>query len=420
MVAVACGSSDSADPSPAGGSSGADGGGAGGEESVTPGSEGGGGASAGAGGSGGDGGQGGGGGAASVNAATVGFKPSNLPEDLELAVEQDMLFNGETCASRAEIDTDNGEIRCYSPGAVSRAPYFAFAVVEQSDGTEVAVFAGRNIIADAQVRIEVVGQRPLVLLAPGDIDLRGPIQAIHNPIYEAEANSGGFSSPTAARSKGLGPGGGGPGSATSGAGGGSYCGLGGLGGGAAAGAVGASGAVYGSPELVPLYGGSSGGTGSTSDSGAGGGAIQVVAGGTLTISVTGSLHVGGAAGNWGASGAGSGGSILLEGTEVVVAGILAANGGGGGGEGAGGDQGSNASPDENYAPGGDSIATGIGGIGSAANEPNGGPGGTTGGGGGGGAGRIRINSSRGTATLSGTLSPSIDTACATEGELAAN
>jgi hypothetical protein len=185
-----------------------------------------------------------------VNAAAVGFKPSNLPEDLELAVEQDMIFNGVTCASRAEIDTDKGEIRCYSPGEVSRAPYFAFAVVEQSDGTEVAVFAGRNIIADAQVRIEVVGQRPLVLLAPGNIDLRGPIQAIHDPIYETEANGGGFSSPTAASIKGLGPGGGGPGSTTSGAGGGSYCGLGGLGGGAPAGAVGASGEHHGAHRLA--------------------------------------------------------------------------------------------------------------------------------------------------------------------------
>lgn len=364
-----------------------------------------------------------GGGTASVNAAAVGFVPSNLPEDLDTQVEEDMIINGETCASRAEIDTDKGEIRCYSPGLVGRRPYFAFSVVEQSDGSEVAVFAGKNIVADAQVRIEVIGQRPLVLLSPGNVDLRGPIQAIHDSIYEAEGNAGGFSSPIAAATKGNGPGGGGPGGTGSGAGGGSYCGKGGLGGGTPAGAVGASGVVYGTPEVVPLYGGSSGGSGITKDAGAGGGAIQVVAGGTLTVSATGSIHVGGAGGNWGASGAGSGGSILLEGNEVNVAGFLAANGGGGGGQGASGAVGANASPDQNLAPGGPGTTTGTdtgkGGDGSALDNADGGPGGTTGGGGGGGAGRIRINSASGSADISGTLSPSFATDCATEGETTA-
>jgi hypothetical protein len=318
-IAVGCGSSDSADEGAVGGSSGtagADSGASEGGDSSGVGTGGGndGGATS-AGGSGGEAGSN----TAPVNAAEVGFVPSNLPADLEIEVEADLIFDGETCASRAEIDTDLGEIRCYSPGLESRFPYFAFAVVEQSDGSEVAVFAGKNIIADAQVRIEVVGQRPLVLLAPGNITLRGPTQAVADSIYETEANAGGFSSPTAASSKGLGPGGGGPGGAAAGAGGGGYCGLGGIGGGVPAGATGAAGKAYGTPELVPLYGGSSGGSGTTQDSGAGGGAIQVVAGGKLTIAATASLHVGGAAGNWGASGAGSGGAILLEASEVSVA-----------------------------------------------------------------------------------------------------
>jgi hypothetical protein len=406
----ACGGDDSGDQLGTGGSAGSGGkagsagsadGGSGGEPS----------------GSGGEG-----GGAPSVNAADVGFTPSNLPSDLDLPVNQDMIFNGETCASRAEIDTDTGEIRCYEPGLVDRAPYHAFAVVEQEDGSEVAVFAANNIVADAQVRIEVVGQRPLVFLAPGNITLRGQIQVIADSIYETEANGGGFSSPTAAATKGLGPGGGGPGSASAGGGGATYCGKGGKGGGSS-GAVGASGAVYGAPEITPLLGGSSGGSGITADTGAGGGAIQVVAGGKLTISATGVIHVGGAGGNWGGSGGGSGGAILLEAPEVSIAGILAANGGGGGAASSAGDMGSNSSPDENFAPGGigsgaTAETTGKGGNGSTGADAAGTAGGSEGGGGGGGAGRIRVNTLGGGATISGTLSPSVATGCASEGEIA--
>lgn len=378
-----------------------------------------------AGGQGGQGGQGGGSGSdaggeaagPSVNAADVGFKPSNLPANLDIPVSDDMIFNGQTCGTRAEIDTDKGEIRCYSPGLETRHPYFKFSVVKQGDGSEVAVFAARNIEADAAVEIDVVGQRPLVLLAQDSVTLRGPVSAIHDSIYNNQANAGGFSGPSTQDTKGLGPGGGGPSNSSAGAGGGGFCGLGGLGGGSASGAIGAHGASYGTPTLIPLIGGSSGGRG-FSDSGAGGGAVQVVAGTSIDVTATGVIHVGGAGGGWGSAGGGSGGAILLEAPDVTIAGILAANGGGGGGGTANGHNGTNASGDANFAPGGTgSASTDSGGNGAAANKINGSPGGTTGGAGGGGAGRIRINTSSGAATISGTVSPSLTTACATQGLL---
>lgn len=369
---------------------------------------------------GGAGGEGGAGGDGTVPEGAVpalpsGFDPSNLPKDLDLAVEEDLIIDGETCASHAVIDTDKGEIRCYSPGLEQRHPTFAFKVVKQSDGSELAVFAGKNIVTAPTVQITVEGQRPLVLLAPGDITLRGSLYAIPDDIYFSKANAGGFSAPDAMQAKGLGPGGGG--STSTQAGGGAYCGKGGKGG-SATGSLG--GVAYGSPELVPLLGGSSGGAAAT-DAGAGGGAVQVVAGNVLTIAATGVIHVGGGNGMWGSSGAGSGGAILLEAPEISVLGTLAANGGGGGEGTANGDDGFRGSPDDVAAPGGNTGTASTdddGGNGSAAAVIDGSPGGKTNGGGGGGAGRIRLNSTTGEAVVTGTFSPSLETECVSQGVLA--
>jgi hypothetical protein len=66
-----------------------------------------------------------------------------------------------------------------------------FAVAKQADGSEVAVFAGKNIVLEPTVRIVVEGQRPLVLLAHGNVQLSGTLQAIPNHIYAEEGNGGG-------------------------------------------------------------------------------------------------------------------------------------------------------------------------------------------------------------------------------------
>jgi hypothetical protein len=367
-----------------------------------------------------DGGQGGSGDGGSgslpsgaIPAAPGAFTASNLPDDLDVQVDEDFIINGETCGEEAHIDTDMGTIDCSVPGAM---PSFKFKIVTQSDSSEVGVFAGKNIVIAPSVTVVVEGQRPLVLLAPGNVQINGTIKAIADSIYADRANAGGFSAAKGEQVKGQGPGGG-SGTSTE-AGGGGFCGKGGKGG-SASGAPG--GVAYGSEELVPLLGGSSGGNGATGGvGGAGGGAVQVIAGSKLTLSATGVIHVGGAGGGWNGGGGGSGGAILLEANEISIAGTLAANGGGGGeGDGVAGDSGLSASPDAVPAPSGHGTTTtdDDGGEGSAASTVDGSPGGSLSGGGGGGAGRIRLNSHSGVAQLTGVLSPAADSDCVSQGKL---
>jgi hypothetical protein len=350
---------------------------------------------------------------AALPASPDGFSPSNLEPDLDLSVDADFVLNGETCGDEAHLNTDTGQIDCSQSGAQVA---YQFQIAKQGDGSEVGVFAGRNITVAPNVLVVVEGQRPLVLLTPGDVQINGTIEAVANRISSYEGNAGGFSGPAGEQVKGKGPGGG-SGTSTE-AGGGAFCGKGGNGGSA----TGAPGGVpYGTAELVPLIGGSSGGSGALGGrGGAGGGAVQIIAGGKLTLAATGVIHVGGAGGGWNGGGGGSGGAILLEANVITIAGTLAANGGGGGeGDGVAGDSGLNASPDAVPAPSGNGTATSDdnGGDGSAAKLVDGSPGGIVSGGGGGGAGRIRLNSKSGMALVSGVLSPSADSDCVTQGVL---
>ena len=172
-------------------------------------------------------------------------------------------------------------------------------------------------------------------------------------------------------------------------------------------------------EIIPLLGGSSGGSASYSNlpSGPGGGAVQIVAGTAIVIKLGGVITMAGAGGYSGATGAGSGGSILLEAPKVTVDGVVAANGGGGGGSsGSGavaiGDWGGiTSTPARGGGPPGEKAGNGSGGvtIDGADGEPS-----MYGTGGGGGAGRIRINTACGAVTVgaSAVMSPGQSTACA--------
>jgi hypothetical protein len=196
--------------------------------------------------------------------------------------------------------------------------------------------------------------------------------------------------------------------------GGSFCGVGGRGATPDASPGVPGGASYGSPTLSPLVGGSSGGGPS---GGAGGGAIQLVAGNQIQIGSFGVVDAGGGGGGNTSSGAGAGGAILLEAKQVTVEGTLAANGGGGGAA-QGGLGGQDGRPDSTAASG---EIPALGGQGSAGAVANGGDGmfmtQNQALGGGGGAGRIRINSADGTAMITGTLSPTLETGCASVGKL---
>jgi hypothetical protein len=352
------------------------------------------------------------------------FAPSNVSlGGMDLSTVADEDVTGE-----CSFSTDTTV-----PASSSCFQNAAEAVVAQSDGTKVHVFVVKSLRVEATAHVTVdapAGGLPLVIIALGNIAIFG---AIDVGATGDTAYGGGFQS-TAISQKGAGPGGGPPATGVggttqgAGAGGGSYCGLGGQGAleAMATGAAGASAPAYGTAALSPLVGGSSGGAG-TFGAGAGGGAVQLVAGGNFTMAAGSYINVGGGGGkpavssNFGdnSGGGGSGGAILIEATAVQIAGTLAANGGGGGGVSSDGFDGT---PDAVAAAGGTPAGAAAGGAGGAGTLIDGaspvamaqGPEG----GGGGGVGRIRINTMGGAAVLAAArLSPAATTSCVTQGTL---
>ena len=363
----------------------------------------------------------------SPDGAVVGafaFVPSNLGLsgiDLSTVADEDL-------STDCELATDTG------PTAGGTCLKSAVeTILTQADGSKVHVLVVKSLKIEPAAHLSVnrpTAGLPLAIVALGDITVLGTID-VH--ATGDQAYGGGFQS-TQNGQKGAGPGGGpaatGVGGTTlgAGAGGGSYCGKGGQGALEmnAPAPAGAATAGYGTPEIVPLVGGSSGGSGSFG-AGAGGGAVQLVAFGAFSMAAGSSINVGGGGGQPAVSsntgdnsgGGGSGGSILIEATSVQIAGTLAANGGGGGGVSANGKDGTS---DATGAAGGAKAGVGAGGTGSAAASIDGatpmsvnpGPEG----GGGGGAGRIRINTKSGSATLTAaTLSPAASTPCVTQGKV---
>lgn len=348
------------------------------------------------------------------------FLPSNISRDEVVSPGEDLLFDEDHCGPVAIINTDTREISCHRPGIFSPSFAYELRYLPQASGPELAIVVGRNVRIGEGTEVQLKGPRPVVLAALDTLEVRGSITA-RDPILKYQGQAGGASEPQGSNSAGAGQGGGQIAEPGTGAGGGSYCGSGGHGGDdtdpVRVGAAG--GATYGSQDLTPLLAGSSGGR-NGNHSGAGGGAVHLIAGNRISIAGTGVVNMGGRGGGWFGNGGGSGGAILLEAPEVEVAGTLAANGGGGGGgPSGGGEDGADADGTGNAAAGGAGNAGGgDGGDGSAGGNLDGAAGenGTTGGGGGGGAGRIRINTFEDGFTLGGTLSPQLG-ACATQGAL---
>jgi hypothetical protein len=358
-----------------------------------------------------------------VEGSALGFTPSNVDlSGLDLSKVGDFVVDNDECT----IDSDFLLASCGDGADV-----LGFKIATQSDGSKVGVYVANSMTILPGQSLTVAGSLPLVFIALDTITISGALNANAS---EDVGVAGGDSQETV-RAMGTGPGGGGAGTATAAGGGGSYCGTGGAGG-AESGATSAGGMAYGTAQLTPLAAGASGGAGDGAP-GAGGGAIQLVAGTSITIESAGLIHVGGGGGGFGgisgqeANGGGSGGSILLESLAVAIEGTLAANGGGGG---AGTSMdvgaappldpgGANATPDETSAPGGKAgVGPSSGGNGGAAGLVNGTDGsftpGDSAGGGGGGAGRIRINTRSGTAELAAAaISPAVSTPCTTIGSI---
>jgi hypothetical protein len=343
------------------------------------------------------------GGADGATQATLPFQPSNVllsSIDITPAAAADVSTN-------CKIITD-GTTDCFPNG-------YAVLDVTQSDSSKAHVIVVSSLTVEPSAKITVSGGLPLILISIGDIHFNGTMDANAGT---STPGPGGFTQETS-NAAGGGPGGGGAGSDTAAATGGSYCGLGGAGA-VTSGTPATVPAAYGAVDLRPLAGGSSGGNAAAGGAGAGGGGVQIVSGGAFTMAQGSYINVGGGGGNFGgaatqnAGGGGTGGSILIEAATVSLSGILAANGGGGGAGQTGGSAGGNATPNTTAAPGGTNAAApqSAGGAGGAAAVIDGLGGGdlagNTAGGGGGGAGRIRINTTAGTADFSTvTLSPSV-------------
>lgn len=330
------------------------------------------------------------------------FRPSNLDNvDLAAALAAplgDLVLDD--CGPQL-ASTEDGRAGCDPPGDTYRK------LDTFMGGQKYWVFVARNIRVAADRTLAVGGDRPVILVALETIDLAGGITV-------KEGEVGGVK-PKADGKDGDGPGAGkGSSNSSNGSGGGgAFCGRGGNGG--ATGADG--GASYGTTELVPLVGGSSGGGLFAAD---GGGAIQLVAGREIIVRAAGFID---ARGGGAVTGGGSGGAILLEAPAVRVEGSLTANGGGGGAPG-----GQSGTPGERMATralGGrnaENVNGGDGGAGSDVDGTNGvtNPSFTDGAfasSGGGGAGRIRVNTRSGAAVITGLVSPALGTPCATQGTL---
>jgi hypothetical protein len=342
---------------------------------------------------------------------------------------------GTTGAGDVEINTNGDSPNCTAdsdkqtligPGCSpdgGMAAYAVSTVALPMAGGNATVFVMNSLTIDSGASLSVTGSKPVIFYVLGAVSLSGTIDGTND-------NSPGAST------KGIGVGvtpddtGGGAASNEGGSGG-SFCGLGGLGGfepsdsGAALPTVDggyASGSAYGEATLIPLVGGSAGGG---EYSGLGAGALQITSNASISIGPSGGIQMnglGGSENNSNVGGGGSGGAILLEAPTVTVAGTLTANGGGGGdvvaGDDSPGDNGYFTSTPSSPAAGAGS-AGGAGGAGTVVNGANGSflPSSSDVGAGGGGVGWIRINTESGMARVTGVVSPSLMSKCATQGTL---
>jgi hypothetical protein len=295
-------------------------------------------------------------------------------------------------------------------------------VVQQRGGPPLCVLRGQTITVDQGASFRAVGFRVLALVATGDIDVRGFIDAsARGTSMAAGATDPGH--PGAAANASTGGGGGGGGSTHAG----------GAGGGNASGGPrwtldllrgGAVGGASGSPQ--------------SGEAGRGGGAVYLVScKGSITIAASGGIDASGSGGSPGrgaqrvgtnflppgnGGGGGGGGAIVLEANTLRIAGTLVANGGGGGGGGAALDGEGRAADGVIGADGARAEAAALGGAGGANVSRPGGSGGAGGarqvgpaqglpgangggsGGGGGAAGYVVLRSARTTTpNLSGAV-----------------
>jgi hypothetical protein len=362
------------------------------------------------------------------DAGALGFMPSNFdPSALQVA-DGGVPDGGVDWKNPPDVTITGGNT-CSSE---SDCGFPAHAIISLGDGTEAYLYVMRNftvqssstvVLASAQGGIGSQYPLPVIFAVLEKVEIEGAIDLTANG--QNYAGAGG--NPVYGGGSGQGFGGGQNGYTAgtdpySAPGGGSFCGTGGTGGGTMDGGypLAQGGTPYGTAKIVPLVAGSAGGYWvSDGYTGPSGGALQISAGTSITLTASASINAGGAA-YYG--GGGSGGAILLEAPTVTMLGILAANGGSGGANSpnSGGSNqivGMNATASKNAADGGGN--TGKGSAGTIINGGNGGAANDAGlnGAGGGGAGWIRINSECPTIGDLATITPALTTKCATQAKL---
>lgn len=322
------------------------------------------------------------------DAGPVSFTPSNFTTgQISMALGSPQAVDTGGGANQCVVDTGDGTWSCTGPA--NPTPQFA-----QLTGTNgnVTVWVLASLNVQAGNLLTFTGEAPAILYVTGPVTIAGKV--ITRAGDTVDVNS---------------PGSGATSNGTTGAGGGGFCGAGGSGFGATAGS-GTGGATYGTPSLVPLVSGVSGGSPGGNQ---GGGALQITSTTSISVSTAGVVLApgeGGGQDGTAGGGGGSGGALLLEAPMVTVAGVMAANGGGAGDA---NDLGNDSTGTAQAAGGG---AGGGGSFGATVTGANGTNAGNALGGGGGGAGRIRLNTSSGTASLTGSVSPTA-AACLTQGTL---
>jgi hypothetical protein len=386
------------------------------------------------------------------------FHPSNLPASLVLPtglvpLDQSVSGTFDTDSRTftpavAPVPTDGGTDGGADGGADPWNQFSQSFVLMDGDIREATVVAFQSFILRPLTTLTITGRRPLIIATHGDLEIDGTIVTAPSPAPQNVGwNAGGPPGPPRAFSAGIcaldmpGVGGGSPGGSDRGSGGGGFCGVGGAGtpalssltadggtdGGLDGGMGPAGGTTYGSSDLIPLMGGSSGGSAEyIIAKNHGGGALELVSGTKVTISTNGVVNMGGGADDGDQNhephvGGGSGGGILLEAPNVVVQGVLAANGGSGSGYNNG--QPGQASDLPATSPLGLGVTAGAGSAGANINGQNGRIVDTMrvgGGGGGGGAGRIRVNTGCGGKFFQNggaVISPGATTTCFSAGTL---
>ena len=250
---------------------------------------------------------------------------------------------------QAIIDTDIGSItvgdqslRIPGAGVVNSGIGFHYT----AEG--LSAFAVQGFIMEPGSTLRARGQRPLLILSAGDVEIAGTIDVsagcdVGAPPQICGGPGGGRGADVLNEATGCGIGGNGGAVPPKygGGGGGGASGQAGASGGAAQDAPGGSGGTACDASLVPLRGGAGGGRSGfpsgNGGGGGGGGAVQITSHTAIRLVSPATIDAGGSGGEQGGSGSGGGGGggggILLEAPVLSVDGaVLAANGGGGGGK----------------------------------------------------------------------------------------